>query len=61
MNDSAIQAVLSVVRSGVIAAASAWAAKRGVDGASVEAIVSAGIALLAALIGAWSNHKRPAQ
>lgn len=58
MNDSMIQAVLSIVRSSVIAGASAWAAKKGVDGASVEAIVSAGVALLAALIGAYSNHKR---
>lgn len=52
--------VLSVLRSTLIAAGAAYAAKKGLDGSAVEGIVSALVAFIAAVWGAVDKLKKPA-
>lgn len=51
--------ILSLVRSTLISVGSVYAAKKGLDGASIDAIVSALIALIAASWGAVEKLKKP--
>ncbi len=61
MNDAQFQSLMSAIRSVVISGGSVWAAKKGIDGATLEAILGGLIAIAAAAWGSYSNHKRPAQ
>ena len=50
--------ILSLIRSTLISVGTVWAAKKGVDGATVEAVVSGLIAAAAAAWGAWDKRKK---